>query len=269
MTQPAPADDERWMRVALAEAQKALALGEVPVGAVAVLDGAVIGRGHNRKESDRDPTAHAEMLALRAAAAHLGNWRLIGVTLYCTLEPCPMCAGAMIQGRLARLVYGAPDIRFGADGTIVDVLGEPRFNHAVAVTRGVLADEAGDLLQAFFRRLRADREANSEKDAPRRGTNRRKYGIISICWRGARVVDRDALEKRCGLAVTVGSNPTLSAERTGIAGPFASASMHVLRLSGSQILVFHLPGVVERVKRGVANQVPQRPFRHLAGQLAL
>ena len=99
--------DEEWMRLALAQAAEALALDEVPVGAVAVLDGAIIGVGFNRKESDRDPTAHAEMIALRQAAQHVDNWRLIGVTLYCTLEPCPMCAGAMIQGRLARLVYGA------------------------------------------------------------------------------------------------------------------------------------------------------------------
>ncbi len=147
--------DERWMQIALGEAAAALALGEVPVGAVAVLGDVVIGAGFNRKESDQDPTAHAEIIALRAAASHLGNWRLIGVTLYCTLEPCPMCAGAMIQGRLGRLVYGAKDTRFGADGTIIDVLGQPAFNHRVAVTTGVLAEEAGALLQQFFRQLRS------------------------------------------------------------------------------------------------------------------
>ena len=146
--------DEAWMRLALAQAAEALALDEVPVGAVAVLDGAIIGVGFNRKESDRDPTAHAEMIALRQAAARVDNWRLIGVTLYCTLEPCPMCAGAMIQGRLARLVYGAKDTRFGAGGTIIDVLGQPAFNHHVEVVAGVLADEAGELLQRFFRQLR-------------------------------------------------------------------------------------------------------------------
>ena len=145
---------EQWMRLALAQAEIAMGLGEVPVGAVAVLDGEVIGIGFNRKESDQDPTAHAEMIALRAAAARLENWRLIGVTLYCTLEPCPMCAGAMIQGRLSRLVYGAKDTRFGADGTILDVLGQPAFNHQVEVVSGVLADEAGVLLQRFFRQLR-------------------------------------------------------------------------------------------------------------------
>ncbi len=148
------ADDEFWMRLALEQAAEAVRLGEVPVGAVAVRDGAVVGAGYNRKESDGDPTAHAEMIAIRAAAERLGNWRLIGVTLYCTLEPCPMCAGAMIQGRLSRLVYGAKDTRFGADGTVVDVLRQPAFNHRVEVVTGVLADEAGELLQAFFRSLR-------------------------------------------------------------------------------------------------------------------
>ncbi|MEZ4515814.1 MAG: tRNA adenosine(34) deaminase TadA [Chloroflexota bacterium] len=147
-------EDEYWMRLALVQAEEAIRLGEVPVGAVAVLDGVVVGTGYNRKESDQDPTAHAEMIAIRQAAESLQNWRLIDVTLYCTLEPCPMCAGAMIQGRLARLVYGAADTRFGADGTILEVLSEPAFNHRVAVTRGVLAGEAADLLQEFFRRLR-------------------------------------------------------------------------------------------------------------------
>lgn len=143
------------MRLALTQAQQAAALGEVPVGAVAVLNGIVIGAGFNRKESDLDPTAHAEMLALKQAAVHVGNWRLIGVTLYCTLEPCPMCAGAMIQARLERLVYGGRDTRFGADGSIVDVLREPQFNHRVAITTGILEDEAVALLQQFFQQLRA------------------------------------------------------------------------------------------------------------------
>ena len=149
-------EHEQWIQLALEQARQAMALGEVPVGAVAVLNGRVIGSGFNRKESDQDPTAHAEMIALREAAAHLNNWRLIDVTLYCTLEPCPMCAGAMIQARLPRLVYGAKDTRFGADGTIIDVLGRPEFNHRVEVVPGVLADEAGDLLQEFFRRLRGE-----------------------------------------------------------------------------------------------------------------
>jgi tRNA(adenine34) deaminase len=149
-------EDEQWMRLALEQAAAAAALGEVPVGAVAVKDGRVVGTGFNRKESDQDPTAHAEMVALRQTAGHLQNWRLIGVTLYCTLEPCPMCAGAMIQARLERLVYGAPDLRFGAHGSVVDILSETRFNHRVEVTAGVLAEESATLLQSFFRRLREE-----------------------------------------------------------------------------------------------------------------
>ncbi len=142
------------MREALAQAELAAAGGEVPIGAVAVFEDRLIASGHNRKESDLDPTAHAEMLAIRRAAQELQNWRLIDVTLYCTVEPCPMCAGAMIQARLSRLVYGAPDLRFGADGSVVDILRETRFNHQVSVTAGVLADEAAALLQVFFRQLR-------------------------------------------------------------------------------------------------------------------
>jgi tRNA(adenine34) deaminase len=147
-------EDEQWMRLALREAETAVALGEVPVGAVAVYEGQIIGRGYNRKESDQDPTAHAEMIALREAAVYLQNWRLLDVTLYCTLEPCPMCAGAMIQARLPRLVYGAKDTRFGADGSIVDVLRAEAFNHRVAITGGLLEEEAAALLQQFFQILR-------------------------------------------------------------------------------------------------------------------
>ncbi len=148
------------MRLALQQAEQAAALGEVPIGAVAVLDDHVIGAGFNRKECDQDPTAHAEMIAMRQAATTLQSWRLIGVTLYCTVEPCPMCAGAMIQARLSRLVYGAPDVKFGAAGTIVDVLGESRFNHRVVVESGVMAAEAAQLLQEFFRRLRDGEQAS-------------------------------------------------------------------------------------------------------------
>ncbi len=147
-------DDAAWMREALAEAHRALAHGDVPIGAVAVRDGAIVGRGHNRKEADRDPTAHAEIIALREAARTLGGWRLVGVTLYCTLEPCPMCAGAMLSARLPRLVYGADDPKMGAAGSVVELLREPRFNHRVAVTRGVLAEESLVLLSRFFAGLR-------------------------------------------------------------------------------------------------------------------
>jgi tRNA(adenine34) deaminase len=147
-------DDEYWMRLALAQATKAGELGEVPVGAVAILDEKVIGTGYNRKERDLDPSAHAEMIALRQAAAQLDNWRLLGVTLYCSLEPCPMCAGAMIQARLPRLVYGAKDTRFGADGSIVNVIRAEGFNHQIDVTEGVLEEESAALLKAFFQQLR-------------------------------------------------------------------------------------------------------------------
>jgi tRNA(adenine34) deaminase len=143
------------MREALAEAEQALAQGDVPVGAVAVRGGVIVGRGHNCKEADADPTAHAEMIALREAARRLGGWRLVGVTLYCTLEPCPMCAGAMVSARLPRLVYGADDPKAGAAGSVVELLRDPRFNHQVAVTRGVLAEEAQALLERFFARLRS------------------------------------------------------------------------------------------------------------------
>ncbi len=144
-----------WMKQALAEAAQAAVLGDVPIGAVAVRDGMIIGRGYNRKEHDRDPTAHAEMIALREAAQALGGWRLAGVTLYCTLEPCAMCAGAMIQARLPRLVWAADDPKAGAGGSALNLLEHPALNHRVEVVRGVLADEAQAQLQAFFEGLRA------------------------------------------------------------------------------------------------------------------
>mgnify|MGYP003681903666 CR=1 FL=1 len=150
----APVDDIAWMREALAEAEQALAHGDVPVGAVAVHGGTIVGQGHNHKEADGDPTAHAEMITLREAARTLGGWRLADVTLYCTLEPCPMCAGAMVAARLPRLVYGADDPKMGAAGSLVELLRDPRFNHQVAVTRGVLAEEAQALLERFFAGLR-------------------------------------------------------------------------------------------------------------------
>jgi tRNA(adenine34) deaminase len=145
---------ERWMREALTEAALALAAGDVPVGAVVVHEGQIVGRGHNRKEAARDPTAHAEMLALQKAAHTLGGWRLPGTTLYCTLEPCPMCAGAMIQARLPCLIYAVDDPKSGAAGSVLDLLHHDRLNHRVKVVRGVLVQEAQELLQAFFQGLR-------------------------------------------------------------------------------------------------------------------
>ncbi len=147
-------NDYDYMRLALAEAEQALASGDVPIGAVAIYNGEVIGRGCNRREADRDPTAHAEMLAIREAAHALGRWRLDGVTLYCTLEPCTMCAGAMVLARLPRLVYAAVDAKAGAAGSVIDVLRHPRLNHRVEVSGGLLADEATAQLQRFFKDLR-------------------------------------------------------------------------------------------------------------------
>ena len=147
-------DHEKFMREAIAEATLAFQKGDVPVGAVAVRDGQIIGRGHNRKEELKDPTAHAEMIALQEAARALGGWRLIGVTLYCTMEPCPMCAGAMIQARLPRLVYALDDPKAGAAGSVVDLLRNERLNHRVEVIAGVLAEKAEELTQRFFQKLR-------------------------------------------------------------------------------------------------------------------
>lgn len=146
------------MREALKEARIALEKGEVPVGAVAVRDGVVLARGHNLRETQRDPTAHAEMIVLRQASSVLGGWRLVGVTLYCTLEPCVMCAGAMVHARLPRLVYGAADPKAGAAGSVLDLLASPLLNHRVDVVDGVLAAEAAALLSRFFAQLREKTE---------------------------------------------------------------------------------------------------------------
>jgi tRNA(adenine34) deaminase len=151
-TTPAPrsADDVRWMGEALALAQAAAARGEVPVGAVVVQDGAVIGRGGNAPVAASDPTAHAEIGALREAGRTIGNYRLPEAVLYVTLEPCAMCAGAIMHARIARLVFGARDPKTGACGSVVDLFAERRFNHHTAVVGGVRADECGALLSAFF-----------------------------------------------------------------------------------------------------------------------
>lgn len=149
--------DETWMREALDEARRAQAAGEVPVGAVAVADGRVVGRGHNLRERAQDPTAHAELIAVRAAAARLRTWRLSGVTVYVTLEPCPMCAGALVNARVDRVVYGAADPKAGATETLYRIGDDPRLNHRFAIASGVLADECGGLLSDFFRRIREAR----------------------------------------------------------------------------------------------------------------
>jgi tRNA(adenine34) deaminase len=142
--------DEDAMRVALAEAAAAAGHDDVPVGAVAVAGGLVIASAHNERERRGDPTAHAELLALRAAAERLGRWRLTDVTVVSTLEPCPMCSGALVAARIRRVVFGAADLRAGACGSLYNLCCDPRLNHEVQVTPGVLADDAANLLQAFF-----------------------------------------------------------------------------------------------------------------------
>jgi tRNA(adenine34) deaminase len=143
-----------WMGLAIDEARAAEEHDDVPVGAVIVRDGAVIARGHNRREADGDPTAHAEVLAIRAAAEVLGSWRLEGCTLVVTLEPCTMCAGAIVLARIPRVIYGATDPKAGAAGSLMDVLDDPRLNHRADTTAGVRAQECGELLRAFFRARR-------------------------------------------------------------------------------------------------------------------
>ena len=146
--------DEDYMRMAIEEARAAARKGEVPVGAVVVRGGKVLARAHNMRETMADPTAHAEILALRQAAEKRGTWRLEGVTVYCSLEPCAMCAGALVNARVDRLVFGPTDEKSGACGTVVNLLDQPAFNHRVDVRGGVLEEEALEVLQQFFREKR-------------------------------------------------------------------------------------------------------------------
>ncbi len=155
--------DDDYMKIALEEAQKALEKDEVPVGAVVVLSGRIIGRAHNMPISLHDPSAHAEMLALRQAAETLGNYRLTGAELYVTLEPCIMCAGAIIQARLARVIFGAFDPKYGAVASLYQVLTDQRLNHQVAVTQGILKEECGEIISRFFREKRVTSAAVSVK----------------------------------------------------------------------------------------------------------
>ena len=142
--------DELFMRLAIREAERALEHDDVPVGAVIVSGGEVIGAGHNERELRQDPTAHAEVLALREAARRLGSWRVLESVLYVTLEPCAMCSGAIVLGRVARVVYGTEDPKAGAAGSVIDVLGERRFNHRPEVSAGLLREECAGLLVDFF-----------------------------------------------------------------------------------------------------------------------
>ncbi|WP_207647627.1 tRNA adenosine(34) deaminase TadA [Desulforamulus putei] len=143
-----------YMREALSEARQAAARGEVPIGAVVVVEGEIVGRGHDLRESLCDASAHAEILAMREAAKRLGDWRLNNATLYVTVEPCAMCAGAIVQFRVRRLVYGAPNAKSGSVDSILDIVHQARFNHRVEVISGILEDECREILQKFFRELR-------------------------------------------------------------------------------------------------------------------
>ncbi|WP_204122597.1 tRNA adenosine(34) deaminase TadA [Lacticaseibacillus mingshuiensis] len=151
-------NENRWMALALEEAKDAAAIGEVPIGAVIVHDGQVVGRGHNLREHAQDSTLHAEVLAIQEACMTLHTWRLEDCDLYVTLEPCPMCAGAMINSRIRTCYFGARDPKAGAAGSLVDLLSDTRFNHQVAVVEGVRAQEAAALLQTFFRGIRQRRK---------------------------------------------------------------------------------------------------------------
>jgi tRNA(adenine34) deaminase len=142
--------DDYFMRLALREAERALEHEDVPIGAVVVRDGEVVAAGHNERELRQDPTAHAEVIALREAARLAGTWRVLDAVLYVTLEPCAMCAGAIVLARVPRVVYGASDPKAGACGSVLDVLGEPRLNHRPEVDGGLLAEECGEMLSSFF-----------------------------------------------------------------------------------------------------------------------
>ena len=151
-----PASDTQWMKVALEEAAQAPAVGEIPIGAVIVQGKQLLGKAHNYREVSQDPTAHAEVVAIRAAASALGSWRLTDTTLYVTVEPCVMCLGAIILARIPRVVFGARDPKAGACGSVFDFSAEPRLNHQVAVTGGVLEQESRALIQKFFNELRKE-----------------------------------------------------------------------------------------------------------------
>jgi tRNA(adenine34) deaminase len=155
-------EDEKMMKAALTQARKAAAIGEVPIGCVIAQDGKIISRGYNRRKTDKDTTSHAEITAIRRASKKLGDWRLEGCTIYITLEPCPMCAGAIVQARLDRVVIGTMNPKAGCAGSILNLLEMPQFNHQCEVTRGVLDQQCSDMLSGFFRELRQWKKTQKE-----------------------------------------------------------------------------------------------------------
>ena len=157
-------DDERFMKEALRQAMKARDLEEVPIGCVIVHDGNIIARGYNRRNTDKNTTSHAEINAIRKASKKLGDWRLEGCTIYITLEPCQMCAGAIVQARIDRAVIGSMNPKAGCAGSVLNILEMPQFNHQVEVTRGVLQDECSQMLSGFFRQLREKKREEHERE---------------------------------------------------------------------------------------------------------
>ncbi|MBO5564338.1 MAG: tRNA adenosine(34) deaminase TadA [Lachnospiraceae bacterium] len=156
-------EDRKYMKAALSQAKKALTLGEVPIGCVIVHDGMIVGRGYNRRNTDKSTLSHAEISAIRKASRVMGDWRLEGCTLYCTLEPCQMCAGAIVQARIDRVVIGALSPKSGCGGTLLNILQNEEFNHQVVLTSGVLEEESQALLQQFFKELRERNRAEKQK----------------------------------------------------------------------------------------------------------
>ena len=150
--------DEKYMELAIEEAKKAEAIGEVPIGAIIVFEGEIVGKGHNLRETTQNATTHAEMLAIQEACKNIGSWRLENTTMYVTLEPCPMCAGAILQSRIPRIVYGARDVKAGCVDSLYHLLQDNRFNHTCEVPEGILSEACGSLLTNFFRNLRAKKK---------------------------------------------------------------------------------------------------------------
>lgn len=153
-------NEEKYMKIAIEEAKKARLIGEVPIGAIVVLDGKIIAKASNRRETEQNATAHAEIIAIQEACRKLGTWRLENAELYVTLEPCPMCSGAIILSRIQKVVYGAPDPKAGCAGTLMNLLADSRFNHQSEVVSGILAEECGELLSQFFRELRRKKKGS-------------------------------------------------------------------------------------------------------------
>ncbi len=156
---------ENYMKLAIEEAKKAWEMNEVPIGAIVVYKGEVIGRGHNLRENEQSPSAHAEMLAIQEASEYLNSWRLEDTTLYVTLEPCVMCSGAIVMSRIPHVVYGANDPKGGCSGSLMNLIEDTRFNHRSTVERGILAEECGEMLRTFFKEKRAEKKQNKEKSS--------------------------------------------------------------------------------------------------------